>query len=948
MAILRKHLASAKCGVAATAFCWCFSVAVSPALAGGRQQTDAGSNLRARLAAAFEAHINGKTDAAKREFDAVAQEAIASHDRWAEAESSRGRGIIHVDRAEYPAARRQLEAALVLFESLADRLGAARVKRHLGSVDLMTGDRQAAIANYKASIADAASIGAKDDQVRALGALAFALDDDDFDRTAESAIVLAREVGLKDVEGRTLHLIGDRAFSRGDFQSALGHYRNAAAILEAAAKRGDLARVYTSMGRLHRAHGRPADALDFYRRGLQIQEQIGDEQGAIQSINAIAVAHGYLAQHKEALEQYERALERARATGSKRIIAFQLGNLGGAYLDLGNYARGAELLRETLALEQDGNITAYRHTALSIAYRHLGDDSRALEHGELAVATARARNMLEYLPWPLQQRALARRQAGRVDDALADGRAAIAAIEDLRAKLVSTDFLKRGFADWHQRAFALVIDLLHQTNRSAEAFEVAEQARGRAFLDLLATRDVKLKTTDGQATITVASAQPSSPPPVETTVSVSALSTRGSLDASGAEAPRPSATSAGSSRSEPDLDSFVAASPYSSREMAETAKRLRSTVITYWVGETATLIWVVAPDGRIAAARSTISAKNLERTIAETWSIQTGAATRGESQTLPAVQTPSRESWRALYRVLIEPVLASLPTARGERLTIVPHGPLFRLSFAALMSERGEYLAERYVLHYAPAGAVLGFTARRQERLAGRPPRYLFVADPSPIPRETTGPVPALPGATGEVREIARTLPADHVTVLTRERATEPAVRAALRDKSIVHFATHAFIRDTEPLDSYLALGAKGAEPDDDGRLTVREMYGIDVNADLVILGACRTAGGAVSGDGIMGLSRAFFYAGTPSIIATMWDIADEPSRRLVQEFYRQWSRESASPAGGSKAGALRRAQLQVLADLRAGRVIVETGAVRARLPEHPLFWAGFVLLGEP
>ena len=119
-------------------------------------------------------------------------------------------------------------------------------------------------------------------------------------------------------------------------------------------------------------------------------------------------------------------------------------------------------------------------------------------------------------------------------------------------------------------------------------------------------------------------------------------------------------------------------------------------------------------------------------------------------------------------------------------------------------------------------------------------------------------------------------------------------------------------------------------------------MYGLRLDAELVVLSACRSAGGRVTGDGISALARAFFYAGTASLIASVWDVADEPTNRLLPDFYRRWL------AGQSKSSALQAAQLQLLRDLRAGRVRISTPAGIVTIPEHPVFWAGFALFGEP
>ncbi len=265
----------------------------------------------------------------------------------------------------------------------------------------------------------------------------------------------------------------------------------------------------------------------------------------------------------------------------------------------------------------------------------------------------------------------------------------------------------------------------------------------------------------------------------------------------------------------------------------------------------------------------------------------------------------------------------------------MPHGPLFALPFAALLDEQGRYLLERYALHSVPAAAVLGATFR--------PPRtppaarsYLLVGDPVRLAISPEGRVlPRLPGSRAEVSEIARQAQPGAATLLLGAEASEAAVRALAPGKSVVHFATHGVVRDDEPFESFLALSNRD-------RLTAREVYGLTLDSDLVVLSGCRTARGRITGDGIVGLTRGFFYAGTPSVVASVWDVADRPTQLLMTAFYR------ALGGPGDKATALRSAQLSLLRALRRGEVKVRTRLGLITLPPHPVFWAGFVLQGQP
>ena len=215
----------------------------------------------------------------------------------------------------------------------------------------------------------------------------------------------------------------------------------------------------------------------------------------------------------------------------------------------------------------------------------------------------------------------------------------------------------------------------------------------------------------------------------------------------------------------------------------------------------------------------------------------------------------------------------------------------------------------------------------------------LLVANPSRLPELSGGrALPPLPATEIEAREIARLYPSGQVTVLDGAKATIPEVEAQAPQATVLHFATHAILSTDDPLASFLALDrdAQG------GELTVADAYNLDLRAKLVVLSACRTGLGKITGDGVDGLNRAFFYSGSASVLSTLWDVADQPTSELLVRFYKSLN------SGASRAEALRQAQLAMLANLRQGKVIVHTPQGNIKLPENPAFWAAFSLAGEP
>jgi CHAT domain-containing protein len=154
------------------------------------------------------------------------------------------------------------------------------------------------------------------------------------------------------------------------------------------------------------------------------------------------------------------------------------------------------------------------------------------------------------------------------------------------------------------------------------------------------------------------------------------------------------------------------------------------------------------------------------------------------------------------------------------------------------------------------------------------------------------------------------------------DRATEANAKRLSPGQTIVHFAVHGLIRDDRPWESALILTPGEGE---DGWFKVPEIFGLDLHANLVTLSGCSTGLGRISGDGVVGLSRALIYAGTPSVLVSQWDVSDVSTAHLMERFY------ASMGAGDGKARSLRTAQLATL----------------ERYP-HPALWAAFTLVGEP
>ncbi|MBA3555832.1 MAG: CHAT domain-containing protein [Gemmatimonadales bacterium] len=294
---------------------------------------------------------------------------------------------------------------------------------------------------------------------------------------------------------------------------------------------------------------------------------------------------------------------------------------------------------------------------------------------------------------------------------------------------------------------------------------------------------------------------------------------------------------------------------------------------------------------------------------------------------------------RSLGATLIGPLADSLPAA-VTRLVVVPDGPLHRVPFDVLRLPDGRALVERWAVGLAPsAGVALGLWRDAQVGAPRDTVRLLALGDPefageqvAVASREAQtyrsafsakGGLARLVGSGDEAREVARYAPGSAEVRLRAEASERWLKQSSLDQFRVIHLATHALVDETSLARTALALAPGAGE---DGFLSPADLAALRLDADLVVLSACRTAGGvAIAGEGMEGLTAPLLAAGARSVVATQWRIGDRSTVRLVEDFY------GALANGLPVADALRHAKL-----LAIGR-----GA-------PPLDWAGFTVVGDP
>ncbi|HKV07183.1 MAG TPA: CHAT domain-containing protein, partial [Thermoanaerobaculia bacterium] len=524
------------------------------------------------------------------------------------------------------------------------------------------------------------------------------------------------------------------------------------------------------------------------------------------------------------------------------------------------------------------------------------------------------------------------RRTRRTDKAAELLTRAVDALESQMGRLGGSQESRAAFRARFGEIYRGALEIELERGHAAEAFHLLERSRARSFLALLEERDLAFA---GEIPEALASARRENAARYDQALRKLASST----SADGDEARETLRRELVRLRRERDeiAVQFRKASPRLAAlrepqplDLGAARKVLDpgTLALSYSVGKEKTFLFAVTRDGGLRVETLPWGEERLRREV---------------ERFLEEVRQPlpvSGPEARSLYRALIGPVATLVE--KSERVLIIPDGPLYRLPFGALVrdtsgrnSGRGQFLTEWKPFHTALSLTVYG--TLRASTPAAPPSRLVAFGDPR-YPKDRWE---SLPYSRREVESIAQVYPGAHLYL--GEEATEERAKSGIRDARVLHFATHASIDDRTPLDSALVLTLPEdlAAGRDNGLLQVWEIFeSVRLDADLVVLSACESAlGRELSGEGLLGLTRAFQYAGARSVVASLWSVADQVTAELMTRFHRHRA------AGLSTDEALRAAQIELIR--HPVRIATADGQAVETDASAPFFWAAFQLSGD-
>jgi len=801
--------------------------------------------------------------------------------------------LSHWDRSFEP-----FEQAISLFGSLGDRFMEAtslnrcgeayRVRfrfaeaqaAHQRALDLFRGEQDA-----KGTVSTLISLG--NDQLQA-GDL------DEAAATLNEASKLAERFSLPDLDVLARSALGELLGSRGDLVNGRIELESAVDKAMALGQNEWAALAMLPLGEIDLRENRLAEAKKRYNQALDIFRTLQKPRGAMSARLGLGAAFLRSKELEPAREQFEKARKIARQLGALDGEAVSAMNFGRYHYERGEDVLSVGEYEQAIALfERLGNAAGMAANRFGIA--------RSLCRG------------------------------GRLEEALGRIDQSLAGIENMRSATANYELrtthlaIKREYAELQVEILMRMFERDRDSKYAERALAATEKARARQLVDLLADARVRKPEVAG----------PLAAEEEDLRQKVEGLEQRRpDLDENDAEPALIARLADEEGRLLARIEQLKAearqANPrYSQLEPAQTLdvagmeKQLQSgdALLVYWLAEPRSFLWVLSrgrSDSFILPARSKIAP--LARRYVDL-----------VSSPNPHDLDAGREAGRALADQILAPARLALA---GTRWIVVADGALQRVPFAALpnpASPAGVPVLERIEVVHVPSATVLEALRSGKRRTYSLNSLALF-ADPAfVVDGRGHSSLPPLPNTRLEAEAITNLAGPQRrvVSAFGVDANRDAALGSHLNGFKVLHFATHGSAHPDHPELSGLELAQLDAQGRRiEGALRLQDIYGLHLEAELVVLSACSTGiGPDVAGEGLASLARGFFYAGSPRLVVSLWPVEDKSTAELMRLFYAQLLRQNRPPAL-----ALREAQRE----MRSNPAYAD-----------PYYWAGFVFLGD-
>jgi CHAT domain-containing protein/Tfp pilus assembly protein PilF len=905
-------------------------------------------------------------------------------DRAGEGTTLNSLGSAYWSLSQYAKAIEYYEQALTIRREVQDRAGEGTTLSNLGRAYSSLSQSAKAIEYYEQALAIMREVQHRAGEGRTLSNLGSAYSSLSQSAKAikyyEQALAIAREVQDRAGEGTTLNNLGDAYQSLSQCAKAIEYYEQALAIHREIKNRAMEGTTLNNLGAAYRSLSQSAKAIKYYEQALAIMREVQHRAGEGTTLNNLGLAYQSLSQYAKAIEYYEQALAIRREVGDRAGESITLNNLGAAYQPLSQSAKVIEYYEQALAIMREVQHRAGEGTTLNNlgeVYRWLSQYPKAIEYYEQALAISREVGDRAGAGTTLNNMMFVWRHQAKPALAIFYGKQAVNIYQATRNEIRGLGKeLQQSFLKSKEDTYRYLADLLIKEGRLSEAQQVLNLLKEEEYFDYVRRDAQEASSLQGRATLT--------PEEAEAERRYNEIADR--ITAFGKEKGELLAKLAKRTptpQEQQRLDKLDADLEVASTKFHQVLKQLDVTLgqsprgkgsevkvsdiedalgMQSALGELeagTVVLYTVVTDERYAVIVITPDTQ-----VAREYPIAAADLNHKVFQFREALRNPGvdpRPLAQELYKILVAPIAKDLAGAGAQTLMWSLDGVLRYVPIAAL-HDGEHYVIERY--------RTVVFTPASKTELKDKP-KAQWTGLGVGVSRAHEG-FDALPGVTAELRGIIREQQSDTQDgivpgqVLLDDSFTAQSLRTALRQRDpLVHIASHFHLRPGNETESFLLLG-------DGSHLPLSQLKTWDnvfAGVELLTLSVCDSAMGGAGANGkeVEGFGVMAQRQGAKAVVGSLWPVADESTKELMQTFYRVRQAKK----GTSKAEALRHAQLALLRGKTGDGASTSTRGAsanplkdRAAPPDtepavptfqrneaatyaHPYYWAPFILIGN-
>jgi CHAT domain-containing protein/tetratricopeptide (TPR) repeat protein len=869
-------------------------------------------------------------------------------------------GAICKDTARYKEALAYFAEALKMAQQIQDTKRIGLFYRNMGAVHGSLGQYELALDYYHKALPILSKTGEKNLQsltLWSIGWVYFAFND--YKKAFEynqQALKIALETGDKWGQARYLGLTGLIYWRQGNFSKALELYEKSLAIAREIGDRDEQARQYGNMATVFAEISDYTKSLDHYDQALSITREIGHKSEEARHLGNMGDLYIALNDFNNAKRLYLQALQIVREIGEKYHEAWFLGCLGKISIKTGDYDSAHHLLQQGLHIAKEihslncETMLDMKLAELNLQRQHY--DASLTLFTKILESSKKANDPIREIQARYGLAVLSEKK-DKPQEALEHYQRAIDKIDQVRQYL-STNEAKVGFLEnWlpvYESTLRILADLHRQSpfaGYDQHAFNVAEKAKARALLDIVYQgkilhnlteipdefrQQLLLNESDLEKTYTSLANEKAAPARGGRRPAADSMSSRlRTLESKKAELITELA------KKYPRYYQITHPELLTARQVQTHVLGENQVLVEYFVGDEQLYCWILSKS-EMHFNTVRLGKKELAALLAKASPVfnKESQHPAGTLDHRWANMNPTH--LHELYEQLLGHA-AGLYLKPNDELIVIPDDILYYVPFETLIAEKNRYLIEDRPVSYGLSASLLNPGLRMRTQAPGE---LLAFANPSfSNGRETSiskwvheiaairsifrddAFIP-LPNTETEVREISGTF-ANSAVYIGKE-ATESHFKQMAEQYRYIHLATHHVIDDIQPMYSKIIL-AQGDHSAEDGLLQTFEIYNLHLHAEMVVLSGCNSGLGRLHrGEGLIGMTQAFFYAGASSMVVSLWPVEDESSAYLMSQFYKHLK------TGLSKTHALQKAKVEVIRSSDWRR--------------DPFYWAPFILMG--